>query len=53
MKEIEGLIGVGVDGKLILKLILMNMESISLFHLTRVRDQLQFPMNIPVNIWMS
>jgi hypothetical protein len=53
MKEIEGLVDLEVDGKLILMLILRNMVSMSLFLLTRVRDQLQVPMNMQVNIWMS
>ena len=53
MKEIEGLVDLGVDGKLIVKLVLSNMVSMGLFLLTRVRDQLQIPMNMQVNIWMS
>jgi hypothetical protein len=53
MLETEGLVDLGLDGKLILKLVLRNMVSMSLFLLTSVRDQLQVPMNMQVNIWMS
>jgi hypothetical protein len=53
MNEIEGLVDLGVDGQLILMLILRNMLSMILFLLTRFRDQLQVPMIIQVNIWMS
>lgn len=53
MRETEGLVDLGVDGKLIFKSISRNMVSKSLFLLTRFRDQLQVPMNMQVNFWMS
>lgn len=53
MKEIEGLVDLGADGKLNFKSISRNTMSMSLYLLTRFRDQLQVPMNMQVNVWMS
>ena len=53
MKEIEGLVDLGVDGELIVKLVLRNMVSMSLFLLTRVRDQLHIAMKMQTNFSKS